>query len=232
MQTEETQKYMNENSKKKVDKDLLDKKINFAISENITKARNHANMTQHEISLALGISDSTYSRYEDGKIDIPMSRIVKIAGITNTPLKDIASGEKLDEICTDFKKLIETSMSEKERDNLYREALPAAEPHHPLRRKSDLRSLKVSPTVYGIPSSYDDQMFMEYITDSCNYKKLQALYTTIEIIDKLFEQNDEAYIRDLARATIKYVANAYGDKKKKELMKIYVLQCKNAIVKL
>ena len=92
--------------------------------------------------------------------------------------------------------------------------------------------MKVSPTVYGIPSSYDDQMFMEYITNSCNYKKLQALYTTIEIIDKLFEQNDEAYIRDLARATIKYVANAFGDKKKKELMKIYVLQCKNAIVKL
>ena len=54
----------------------------------ITKAREYAKMDQYEFAAKLGVSQSTVSDWETGRIDPPSSRLMAIAKLCRVPLSE------------------------------------------------------------------------------------------------------------------------------------------------
>ena len=52
--------------------------------QNIKNLREDADLTQHQIAQLLNISQTTYSRYESGKLDIPSLSLIKLASFYKT----------------------------------------------------------------------------------------------------------------------------------------------------
>ncbi len=47
--------------------------------QRIRDLREDNDLTQHQIATLLNISQSTYSRYENGELDIPIQMLIKLA---------------------------------------------------------------------------------------------------------------------------------------------------------
>lgn len=54
--------------------------------QRIRDLREDNDLTQHQIATLLNISQSTYSRYENGELDIPIQMLIKLANYYNTNL--------------------------------------------------------------------------------------------------------------------------------------------------
>lgn len=54
--------------------------------QRIRDLREDNDLTQHQIATLLNISHSTYSRYENGELDIPIQMLIKLANYYNTSL--------------------------------------------------------------------------------------------------------------------------------------------------
>ncbi|MFJ3332411.1 helix-turn-helix domain-containing protein [Enterococcus sp. NPDC086594] len=54
--------------------------------QRIRDLREDNDLTQHQIATLLNISQSTYSRYENGELDIPIQMLIKLANYYNTSL--------------------------------------------------------------------------------------------------------------------------------------------------
>ena len=215
------------------DEEIFDKKINFAVSKNIEAARERAGLTGREMSSILKISESSYSRRENGQTAFSMDQIVKIAMVTHTPIRILVPEEQLMEICRDFKHLVDISMSQREKENLYKEKSHSEKDimqemtMHPMNRKTDIyKGYQPPASTYGTPKQSDDEMCVRFITEPHYESKLKALYGALELLNNVFEQNDLAYEREIARATIKYVVNC-DDNELKEKLKVYLTKCKN-----
>ena len=52
--------------------------------QNIKNLREDADLTQHQMAQLLNISQTTYSRYESGKLDIPSLSLIKLASFYKT----------------------------------------------------------------------------------------------------------------------------------------------------
>ncbi|WP_051220395.1 helix-turn-helix domain-containing protein [Prevotella sp. AGR2160] len=63
------------------------------LANNIKLLRNHYNYTQKQVSNYLGISQPAYSKYEDGKVDVPMDKIEKLATLYNVEEYDLLTDE-------------------------------------------------------------------------------------------------------------------------------------------
>ena len=50
------------------------------------KLREDNDLTQHQIATLLNISQSTYSRYENGELDIPIQMLIKLANYYDTSI--------------------------------------------------------------------------------------------------------------------------------------------------
>lgn len=61
----------------------------FSLSKNIKRARQHANLSQEDLALKLGISSKTVSAYETGRAIPPSPMLAKIGSITNTSISEI-----------------------------------------------------------------------------------------------------------------------------------------------
>ncbi|VTT37400.1 Cro/CI family transcriptional regulator [Enterococcus casseliflavus] len=55
--------------------------------QRIRDLREDNDLTQHQIATLLNISQSTYSRYENGELDIPIQMLIKLANYYNTSLE-------------------------------------------------------------------------------------------------------------------------------------------------
>lgn len=65
--------------------------INYKIGNVIKKKRHRINMSQELLGEKIGVTKSTISRYECGKIDIPLSKLNSISEICNFPMRDYTS---------------------------------------------------------------------------------------------------------------------------------------------
>ncbi|EJF48333.1 transcriptional regulator [Enterococcus sp. C1] len=54
--------------------------------QRIRDLREDNNLTQHQIATLLNISQSTYSRYENGELDIPIQMLIKLANYYDTSI--------------------------------------------------------------------------------------------------------------------------------------------------
>ena len=54
--------------------------------QRIRDLREDNDLTQHQIATLLNISQSTYSRYENGELDIPIQMLIKLANYYNTSI--------------------------------------------------------------------------------------------------------------------------------------------------
>ncbi|EOS8126405.1 helix-turn-helix transcriptional regulator [Enterococcus faecium] len=52
--------------------------------QRIRDLREDNDLTQQQIAKLLNVSQSTYSRYENGELDIPMKTVIKLAHYYNT----------------------------------------------------------------------------------------------------------------------------------------------------
>lgn len=52
--------------------------------QHIKDLRDDADLTQKEIAVILNVSQTTYSRYESGALDIPSSSLIKLAKFYRT----------------------------------------------------------------------------------------------------------------------------------------------------
>lgn len=51
-----------------------------------TNQREDNDLTQHQIATLLNISQSTYSRYENGELEVPIQTLIKLASYYNTSI--------------------------------------------------------------------------------------------------------------------------------------------------
>ena len=56
------------------------------LGKNISSIRRSLNMTQEDVSFELNISNTSYSRIEQGKSDISFNRLLQIAEILKVPV--------------------------------------------------------------------------------------------------------------------------------------------------
>lgn len=56
----------------------------------ISKKRKQKNITQKELGLHLNVSESTISRYEDGKVDMPVSVLPMVSSVCDFPMTEYA----------------------------------------------------------------------------------------------------------------------------------------------
>jgi len=54
--------------------------------QRIRDLREDNDLTQHQIATLLNISQSTYSRYENGELDIPIQTLIKLANYYDTSI--------------------------------------------------------------------------------------------------------------------------------------------------
>lgn len=54
--------------------------------QRIRDLREDNDLTQNQIATLLNISQSTYSRYENGALDIPIQTLIKLANYYNTSI--------------------------------------------------------------------------------------------------------------------------------------------------
>lgn len=54
--------------------------------QRIRDLREDNDLTQNQIATLLNISQSTYSRYENGELDIPIQMLIKLANYYNTSI--------------------------------------------------------------------------------------------------------------------------------------------------
>ncbi|MBZ3642604.1 helix-turn-helix transcriptional regulator [Enterococcus casseliflavus] len=54
--------------------------------QRIRDFREDNDLTQHQIATLLNISQSTYSRYENGELDIPIQMLIKLANHYDTSI--------------------------------------------------------------------------------------------------------------------------------------------------
>ncbi|WP_430618154.1 hypothetical protein IGI78_003159 [Enterococcus sp. DIV1767] len=54
--------------------------------QRIRDLREDNDLTQHQIATLLNISQSTYSRYENGELEIPIQTLIKLANYYNTSI--------------------------------------------------------------------------------------------------------------------------------------------------
>lgn len=54
--------------------------------QRIRDLREDNDLTQHQIATLLNISQSTYSRYENGELDIPIQMLIKLANHYDTSI--------------------------------------------------------------------------------------------------------------------------------------------------
>lgn len=78
--------------------------LNEIIGKRLKDLRKGKQMTQQRISMELSISNSTYNRYETGKSEIPLDRIVELSKFFDVTLDYLLMGiEKEKEISPDKK---------------------------------------------------------------------------------------------------------------------------------
>jgi len=61
------------------------------VGSKIKKLREFKNLTQEHVSERLGLTQSGYSKIENGKVDLPYSRLQNIADILEIKVEDITS---------------------------------------------------------------------------------------------------------------------------------------------
>lgn len=54
--------------------------------QRIRDLREDNDLTQHQIATLLNISQSTYSRYENGELEIPIQTLIKLANYYDTSI--------------------------------------------------------------------------------------------------------------------------------------------------
>ncbi len=65
------------------------------IGEKIKSIRTEKGWSQRDLAARMGYNHSTITRIENGKIDIPQSRIVQFAEVLGTTVADLMSWEKV-----------------------------------------------------------------------------------------------------------------------------------------
>jgi len=60
----------------------------LGVTDKIRKIRREKNISQEHIALELGITQSHYSKIENGKVDIKMSQLLQIAKILDVDVKE------------------------------------------------------------------------------------------------------------------------------------------------
>ncbi|MBO6348052.1 hypothetical protein IGI73_003113 [Enterococcus sp. DIV0755f] len=68
--------------------------------QRIRDLREDNDLTQHQIATLLNISQSTYSRYENGELEIPIQTLIKLANYYNTSIDYLVN---LTDIRTSYK---------------------------------------------------------------------------------------------------------------------------------
>ncbi|HJE17724.1 MAG TPA: helix-turn-helix domain-containing protein [Enterococcus casseliflavus] len=68
--------------------------------QRIRDLREDNDLTQHQIATLLNISQSTYSRYENGELEIPIQTLIKLANYYNTSIDYLVN---LTDVRTSFK---------------------------------------------------------------------------------------------------------------------------------
>lgn len=58
----------------------------FEIGIRAFNARENKNMKQTELSQALGIHQATYSKFENGRYDMPLSQVIKLCDYLDMPV--------------------------------------------------------------------------------------------------------------------------------------------------
>ena len=71
------------------------------LGKNISSLRRALNMTQEDVSFELDISNTSYSRIEQGKSDISFNRLLQIAQILKVPVSALVQ----DDTSADFRQL-------------------------------------------------------------------------------------------------------------------------------
>ena len=87
------------------------------IGEKIKQRRQELKWSQRELAARMGYNHSTITRIENGKIDIPQSRIVQFAEVLHTDIADLMSWEENkkpvqeDELSENIKMLVDFAKS-------------------------------------------------------------------------------------------------------------------------
>lgn len=68
--------------------------------QRIRDMREDNDLTQHQIATLLNISQSTYSRYENGALDIPIQTLIKLANYYDTSIDYLVN---MTEVRTSYK---------------------------------------------------------------------------------------------------------------------------------
>ncbi|MGX7367175.1 helix-turn-helix domain-containing protein [Enterococcus casseliflavus] len=68
--------------------------------QRIRDLREDNDLTQHQIATLLNISQSTYSRYENGELDIPIQMLIKLANRYDTSIDYLVN---MTEVRTSYK---------------------------------------------------------------------------------------------------------------------------------
>ena len=63
--------------------------LNAQISGRVRAARLGRGLSQREVELALGMSESTFSRYESGQRTISAAALCRIAAVLNVPVSTL-----------------------------------------------------------------------------------------------------------------------------------------------
>ncbi len=79
----------------------MDNKIESIISQNLIELRKNKNLKQSELSEAIGYSDKTISRWENGTSIPDIATLVKLAEFYNVTINDIIIERAVDKISTD-----------------------------------------------------------------------------------------------------------------------------------
>lgn len=74
----------------------MDEPISVKIGRIIRKHRKHKNISQTELGDQIGVAHTTISRYETGKLDVPISCLPQISSFC-----DFSTGEYIQAFCTD-----------------------------------------------------------------------------------------------------------------------------------
>lgn len=72
--------------------------------QRIRDLREDNDLTQQQIAKLLNVSQSTYSRYENGELDIPMQTVIKLAHHYNTSVDYLVN---MTDIRTPYKRNLE-----------------------------------------------------------------------------------------------------------------------------
>lgn len=79
----------------------------IAIGNRAYEARKNKNLKQHEVGAALGIHQATYSKFENGQYDMPLSQVIKLCNILDVSVSWLIGEDIIADLTDNERQIVE-----------------------------------------------------------------------------------------------------------------------------